>query len=155
MKLSALIATAMTALLATTATANVHLPRPVSDPIAIVGTYDVSAIPATILQNATISKTNANHRMCWRIENVNPSTDYTVVEHIVSPAAASFIDKDGKNGRSPSGRYHRITRVLTTDVDGAFQKCWQFDGTDPNGEYQVQVEVGELRFPVRIFYVAD
>lgn len=133
----------------------VKLPRPTGEPLATVGVYDITTSPATIVQNATVSKANANHRLCWRIENVTPNFDYSVTEHIYSPAAASFIDKDGKNGRSPSGRYHRITRTLTTDGDGAFQKCWQFGDTDPNGEYEVQVEVGDLQFPVRYFYVAD
>lgn len=144
-------------LVASIANANTTLPlnRPLAEPIAIVGAYDISQNPARILGDATISKSNKDHRLCWRIENVRPNTTYQVLEHILSPDVASFMDRDGQNGRSPSGRYHRITRSLLTDDNGAFQKCWQFDQTDPNGEYQIQVEVGDLQFPVRFFYVAD
>lgn len=145
------------ALLATTAyaDANIDLPRQPANPVMIVGTYDISTNPASILQDATISKNNPNHRMCWRAENITPNAEHVAIEHILSPDAATFIDKDAQNGRSPSGRYHRITRSLTADASGAFQKCWQFGSQDPNGEYQIQVVVDELQFPVRIFFVGE
>lgn len=134
---------------------DIALPRPDVSPTIMVGAYDIQTAPAQLLGDATISKSNPNHRMCWRIENIAPNAEHRITEHIISPAFATFVDKDAQNGRSPSGVYHRIIRTVTTDASGAFQKCWQFGDTDPNGQYEVQVEAGTLQFPVRIFFVGN
>lgn len=125
------------------------------EPILIVGVYDLKQSPALLVPDAVLSKNTSTHRMCWQVESLNANTTYNIAEHILSPAPATFTDREAKNGRSPDGLYHRIIKPSTTNERGELQKCWQFDHTDPNGTYRMRVIVDDLAFPMRAFHVAD
>lgn len=134
---------------------DLNIKRVPSEPTAIIGVYDTAYSPAQAVVNATLSKNSATHRLCWKVEGLTPDTPYNVSEHILSPSFATFADKEARNGRSPDGLYHRILKTTSSSGHGDLQKCWRFDKTDPNGEYQIQLAINDLIFPVRIFYVAD
>ncbi|MFB2538236.1 MULTISPECIES: hypothetical protein [unclassified Acinetobacter] len=131
---------------------NVNAPK-VNPPTFAIGAFENINGKLNSLNTNVAVKSNSTHRICWTINNTGYHGQTKLEEIINAPARSQFVDPDSTHvERSNDGRYHRIERlVYLSPEQDAISKCWKFDNTDPSGEYNIQLKVGDIVFPAQRF----
>ena len=107
------------------------------------------------MQANTLSRSNANARVCWAVFSDSPvfGTTVNLKENFVSPAGARFTDDQSIVQSSIDGSKHTVSKIANSMAGTAVHRCWKFDPTDPVGTYTLTVEVDGKSYPARSFVV--
>lgn len=122
------------------------------EPKMILGVFEHTNTGLKPTSQNAISRSNPNIRICWVAYDLNIPRKVNVTETILSPQRAVFENNNGQTYSSADGKQHQILSTLD-NVNGAVSQCWQFDKTDPIGQYRIDIQIDEIVFPTQKFSV--
>lgn len=122
------------------------------EPKLILGVFEDSNTGLKSTNQNAISRSNPNMRICWVAYDLNGSPKANVTEHIISPKRTIFGTVTGQSSSSADGKQHQILSTLD-NVNGTVTQCWQFDKTDPIGQYRIDISIDDIVFPTQFFNV--
>lgn len=121
-------------------------------PMVYVSAVEVVGGIVKVLDNNVLVRSNPNHRLCWQAEGLAVQSGQVIEEVIWSPAYMQFIDPEAQIYSTNNGTLHTIHSWARGGGDSV-GKCWQFDSTDPVGNYTLAIKVGDVAFPALSFSV--
>lgn len=98
-----------------------------------------------------LSRSNANHRLCWIAFDAIFPNQVDVEENITAPAPSQFSGPNSRTVSSTDGLHHSVFTKLNSANNQIVERCWQFGEDDPLGTYQISIKVGEINYPVQKF----
>lgn len=134
-------------------TAPVYLPeQAMVEPKLVLGVFEVTGDSTKQTNQNAISRSNANHRICWVAYDLNASTQVSVTENIISPKKTTFETANGQTISSADGKQHQVMSTLPNQ-NGVVSQCWQFSKQDPIGQYSIEVKIDDTTFSKQTFNV--
>ncbi len=126
-----------------------------STPRLYLSVIDVSASKPVDLQKTEISR-SAKQQLCWSATGGIFPTPSEVTEVFTSPKPTTFQAGDSFSMSSADKKVHTITSKKTPSNDNkVVSGCWQFDKTDPTGQYSLSVKIGNIQYGQLNFKVTE
>lgn len=122
------------------------------EPKMILGTFERTNTGFKPTSQNAVSRSNPNMQICWIAFDLNMTPKVNVTELIISPQRTIFGTATGQSSSSADGKQHQILSTLD-NVNGTVSQCWQFDKTDPIGQYSIDIQIDDIVFPTQIFNV--
>ncbi|MCF7529407.1 hypothetical protein ACOR62_02845 [Neisseria lisongii] len=106
----------------------------------------------TVSQNSntltpTTEVNQKDGRYCWVAVNVNAGSKATVEEFQQTPAGGSYTAPNASIDSNALRTQHKINFYATRNERGEYNHCWLYGNTDPLGDYETTVRIGDIQFP--------
>lgn len=93
-------------------------------------------------------------RFCWVAHNLPMKSHYLVTEIMHSPKKLKVSAPDMRTTAIDGGKTNIINATRALNYNGNFiEHCWEFEESDPEGKYTLEIKVGDFTLPTQQFEV--
>lgn len=89
---------------------------------------------------------------CWIVHNLPMQPHYLVTEIMHSPEKLKVSAQDARITTINGGKTNIINAARALNYNGNFiEHCWGFEESDPQGQYNLEIKVGDINLPMQQF----
>ena len=122
-----------------------ELPQ-INEPVFRFGVKHLGKNPHWLPADTGFDRRHTERGFCWEIVNLPADVvEVPVRQRIVAPEQTSFTSS--VSGAVNSNSREHVSELLFRVADGRIGTCSRFEASDPQGEYTVQVETANRRYP--------
>ncbi|OOF66058.1 hypothetical protein [Rodentibacter sp. Ppn85] len=110
-------------------------------PEIYLSVFDTSVEPFTDLKTTVLPRSQSALRLCW-VAQGQFSEMVSTIETLKAPKKQTVTAQGSQISTSKDGKVNVIRSTLETlDQGRNLVRCWNFDESDPLGQYKIQIQI--------------